>query len=455
MTHVPRALTTLVGVFQGGRSMTLRSRNSKAPTPLVDSTHSADAGRRKFLARGTTAIAAAAGAAVASQAGAQSAGADAPQWMKAPGTPMRAYGQPAKAEEAVRRTVGSAYGKISPGTGSSRTPLQSLHGTITPSGLHFERHHNGVPDVDPARHTLLIHGMVARPLSFTLRALDRYPTVTRTCFIECAGNSSPNTIPKLNPKANAQAIHGLVSCSEWTGVPLSLLLAEAGVDAKASWLLAEGADAAAMSRSIPLDKALDDAMIALYQNGERIRPEQGYPMRLLLPGWEGNMNVKWLRRIKVTNEATHTKDETSKYSDLQRDGKSRQFTFLMDVKSVITAPSAGSRLDGAGLYEISGIAWSGHGRVTRVEVSTDGGASWRDAELTGPVLAKSLTRFRLPWHWAGGSAQLQSRATDDKGNVQPTRAAWTALFSPAHRYHNNMIQTWAVGADGGVSNDYA
>ena len=410
--------------------------------------------RRVFLRRGTGAVAAAAGLGIAAKAAGQTGGADAPAWMRTPGEPMRAYGSPAKAEEPVRRIASSGYATVTPGAGASRTPLQSLHGTITPSGLHFERHHNGVPAVDPLKHTLLIHGMVARPLTFTLRALDRYPLVSRTCFIECAGNSGPNTLPKA-PAANAQAIHGLVSCSEWTGVPLAILLNEAGIDAKASWLLVEGADAAAMSRSVPLEKALDDALVALYQNGERIRPEQGYPMRLLLPGWEGNMNVKWLRRIKATDAPTHTKDETSKYADLLLDGRSRQFTFLMEVKSVITAPSAGGKLDGPGLYEISGIAWSGAGRIARVEVSTDGGASWRDAELGAPVLAKSVTRFRAPWRWDGAAARLQSRATDDRGSVQPSRAAWNAIYSAANRYHNNMIQTWAVAADGSISNVYA
>jgi sulfane dehydrogenase subunit SoxC len=410
--------------------------------------------RRALLRKGASAAAAAAGLGIAAKSAAQSAAIDAPPWMRTPGEPMRAYGSPAKAEEPVRRVASSAYAAVTPGAGASRTPLQSLRGTITPSGLHFERHHNSVPAVDPLEHTLLIHGMVARPLKFTLRALDRYPMVSRTCFIECAGNSGPNTLPKA-PAANAQAIHGLVSCSEWTGVPLAILLHEAGIDAKAGWLLVEGADAVAMSRSVPVDKALDDALVALYQNGERIRPEQGYPMRLLLPGWEGNMNVKWLRRIKATDAATHTKDETSKYTDLQRDGRSRQFTFVMDVKSLITSPSAGSALDGPGLYEISGIAWSGAGRIARVEVSTDGGASWRDAQIGAPVLAKSLTRFSMPWRWDGAPAHLQSRATDERGNVQPSRAAWNALYSAANRYHNNMIQTWAVAADGSVANVYA
>jgi sulfane dehydrogenase subunit SoxC len=238
-------------------------------------------------------------------------------------------------------------------------------------------------------------------------------------------------------------------------VPLSVLFEEAGIDPAAKWVYAEGADSAAMSRSVPLDKMLDDAMIALFQNGERIRPEQGYPMRLLLPGWEGNMNVKWLRQLKLTAEPMHSKDETSKYSDLMPDGKAQQFTFVLGVKSTITRPSFGLSMQGPGQYEISGVAWSGSGRIARVEVSTDGGATWQDARLQGPVHSKSVTRFRLPWTWNGGAALLQSRATDEKGNVQPGRKTWTAQYSPGNRYHNNAIQTWGVKADGSIENVYA
>ncbi len=331
--------------------------------------------------------------------------------------------------------------------------MQSLTGTITPNGLHFERHHNGVPEIDPLQHKLLIHGLVKRPLVLTPATLLRYPTVTRTCFVECAGNSGPNTLAKA-PQASCSAIHGLVSCSEWTGVPLALLLDEAGVEPGAKWFLAEGADSAAMSRSVLIEKAYDDAIVALYQNGERIRPEQGYPMRLLLPGWEGNMSVKWLRRLKLTEGPTHTKDETSKYTDLMPGGIARQFTFEMDVKSVITQPSGGLTMQGAGLYEISGLAWSGAGRIAKVEVSVDGGANWRQASLQAPVLSKAVTRFRLAWQWNGAPAMLQSRATDERGAVQLERGAWTANYSPAQRYHNSMIQTWQVNADGSVNNVY-
>jgi sulfane dehydrogenase subunit SoxC len=409
----------------------------------------ADARRRRFLAQSASAAGTLATAGAAVNAAAQ----EVPPWMKVPGTPMRAYGTPSKFEAAVQRPFASGYASVSPATGSSRTPHQALEGTITPNGLHFERHHNGVPDIDPAKHELLIHGMVNRPLVFNLATLSRYPMISRTYFVECAGNSGANAGPKP-PPLNAGGIHGLASTSEWTGIPLALLLNEAGVAAEAKWILAEGADSAAMTRSVPLAKCMDDAMIALYQNGERVRPEQGYPMRLLLPGWEGNMNVKWLRRIKVTEGPTHTKDETSKYSDLQTDGKARQFTFELGVKSVITFPSGGQKLDRRGWYEITGIAWSGAGRIAKVEVSADGGTNWREAALQGPILSKSFTRFRLPWDWNGAPALLQSRAIDEKGNVQPTRQTFVSQYVAGMNYHNHYIQTWAIGTDGSINNAF-
>ncbi|HZN23304.1 MAG TPA: sulfite dehydrogenase [Burkholderiales bacterium] len=431
----------------------LKTDEDEAAPPTAHASAASD--RRRFLARG----AALSAGVVTSAAGVPAFAADTPaiavpSWSKAPGTPMRTYGTPSRFEEPVKRVVASGYPKISPGTGSSLTPLQALEGTITPSGLHFERHHSGVPDIDPLQHHLVVHGLVKRPLKFSLETLLRYPLVTRTYFIECAGNSARNTGPQPL-QVSCGTIHGLVSTSEWTGVPVAQLLEEAGLEPSAKWLLADGADSAAMSRSVPLDKALDDAIIALYQNGERLRPEQGYPMRLLLPGWEGNMNVKWLRQLKLVPEPHHTKDETSKYSDLQPDGKSRQFTFVLGVKSVITHPSFGMTMTGHGLYEISGLAWSGTGRITRVDVSTDGGATWNPARLQTPVLAKSVTRFRIPWEWRGQAALLQSRAIDEKGNVQPTRSAWNALYSPGNRYHHNAIQTWSVKADGSIANVYA
>ena len=428
-----------------------KPESSQAIAPVQDAIVApADAKRRRFL----THSASVAGTLAAGGAVANAAAQEVPAWMKVPGAPMRTYGTPSKFEAPVQRPFASGYASVSPATGSSRTPHQSLEGTITPSGLHFERHHNGVPDIDPAKHELLIHGMVNRPLVFNLASLSRYPMISRTYFVECAGNSGPNAGPKP-PQTTAGGIHGLASTSEWTGIPLSLLLNEAGIAPGAQWILAEGADSAVMTRSVPLSKCMDDAMIALYQNGERVRPEQGYPMRLLLPGWEGNMNVKWLRRIKVTEGPTHTKDETSKYSDLQPDGKARQFTFELGVKSVITFPSFGHKLDRRGAYEITGIAWSGAGRIAKVEISADSGANWREAALQGPIFSKSFTRFRLPWDWNGTAAVLQSRATDEKGNVQPTRQAFVSQYVAGMNYHNHYIQTWAIAADGSISNVYA
>ena len=373
-------------------------------------------------------------------------------WMKELGSPFVGYGQPSKFEAKVVRTFTSLPGTT--GTGASRTPLQRLNGTISPNGLHFERHHSGIPDIDPDAHRLLIHGLVKRPLVYTVEALARYPTETRIAFIECGGNGGA-LYQKQPAQLDLQGLHGLVSCAEWTGVRLALLLEEAGVDPRAQWLLAEGADAASMSRSIPMAKAMDDALIALYQNGERVRPSNGYPMRLLLPGYEGNMNVKWLRRIKVSDGPTMTKDETSKYTILLPSGKALQFVFSIEAKSVITHPSPGLMLKGAGLYEISGLAWSGYGKISQVEISADAGKSWALAALQEPILPKALTRFRIPWRWDGGTAVLQSRATDSSGYVQPTHAALLAERGNRTIYHYNGITSWAVGVDGEVRHAYA
>jgi len=370
--------------------------------------------------------------------------------MRAPGAGMSAYGNRSRFEQGVERLVGPPA-RGTTGTGSSRTPLEKLTGIITPGALHFERHHSGIPDIDPAAHRVLIHGLVERPLIFSMDALHRYPMVSRILFLECSGNSRINLDAEPADRT-CGSLHGLVSCSEWTGIPLGILLEEAGVRADARWLLAEGSDAAAMSRSVPLAKARDDAMLALYQNGEALRPGQGYPIRLFLPGWEGNTSVKWLRRIKVTREPTMTKDETSKYTDLLPDGTAQMFTFPMGVKSLITSPSGGLSMQGPGLYEISGIAWSGAGRIRRVEVSADGGATWAEAALTEPVLAKALTRFRMAWRWDGGPAVLVSRAVDDAGEVQPTRAAIIAAKGVQFGFHNNAVQAWRVSPDNEVKN---
>jgi len=407
---------------------------------------------RRTLLRGALLSAGIAAAGTAIVDAQENVGADAPEWMKTPGRPFSAYGTPSKWQEKVQRIFTLGPGRA--GTGVSRTPLHLMEGTITPGGLHFERHHNGVPDIDPSRHELFIHGMVKRPLAFSLDAMMRYPMETRIYFVECAGNSGAYGAPQP-AQITAGELNGLISCSEWTGVRLSTLLAEAGVNKEAKWVIAEGGDAAAMSRSIPLQKCMDDAMVALYQNGEAIRPEQGFPMRLLLPGFEGNMNVKWLRRLNVIDEPVDARDETSHYTELMPGGKARQFMFAMSAKSAILKPSFGMNMKGAGLYEISGLAWSGAGRISKVEISADAGKTWALAALTAPVLPKALTRFRLPWQWDGRPSTLMSRATDEVGGTQPTRASWVAEYAPGQGYHNNGIQSWGVGADGTVKNVYA
>lgn len=380
------------------------------------------------------------------------AGAAREPWTSVPGTGMSESGPPSRYENHLKRVnVGSQPGTT--GAGSSRTPLEHLDGIITPSRLHFERHHSGIPDIDPDRHRLVIHGLVDRPLKFSVEALSRYPTVSRIQFLECSGNSGAMIAPEP-VQGPASQMHGLVSASEWGGVPLSALLDDVGIRAEARWVIAGGADAAMMSRSVPLDKILDDAIVALYQNGEPLRPSNGYPVRLFLPGWEGNMCVKWLRTLKLTDRPAMTKDETSKYSDLRDDGIAELFTFPMGVKSLITSPSPGLSLGAAGVYQVSGIAWSGGGRIRRVEVSADGGRSWADAALDEHVLPKCLTRFRSPWRWNGGPAVLMSRAIDESGSVQPTRAAVLEGRASNSFYHVNGIQAWQVGADGEVRNVY-
>ena len=282
----------------------------------------------------------------------------------------------------------------------------------------------------------------------------RYPMVSRTCFIECGGNS--NSGWRSNPiQSKAGYAHGLVSNAEWTGIPLKLLLEEACIKPSAKWVIAEGADAAALNISIPLEKLLDDALLALYQNGERIRPENGYPMRLVLPGWEGILNVKWLRQLRLTDAPIMSRDETSQYTELLPDGKARQFTFINEAKSLITSPSLGMMLpDNPGIYQITGLAWSGRGKISRVEVSADGGDSWLDAELQGPVLDKAFTRFNLPWHWQGEYAILQSRATDETGYVQPTREALIENRGKHGFYHYNAIVSWEITEDGDINHVY-
>src|SRR5439155_2345153 len=410
-----------------------------------------ETGRRGFLKRSAALVTGAASAGLAPGANAQ--GLAGQPWERVYGAGFTGYGQPSRFEQPVMRHIGRPYGDLAPGSGSALAPIESLEGILTPSGLHNIRSHSGTPDIDPKQHQLLLHGLVARPLMFGIDALLRYPMSTRILFLECAGNSNRALAPQPL-QLPAGAMHGNLSCSEWTGFPLRVLLEEAGLQPQAKWLLAEGADSAHMSRSIPIEKALDDAMIALYQNGERLRPEQGYPVRLLLPGWEGNMSVKWLRRLKATEGPTHTKDETSKYTDLLPGGRALQFTFEMGVKSVITKPSSTMKLPRIGVYEISSIAWSGAARIRRVEVSTDGGATWAEAALIREERPKALVRFRLPWEWTGSEAVLQSRASDEKGRVQPARKAWQAQYASGNSYHNHSIVSWGVSADGSVKNVY-
>lgn len=361
------------------------------------------------------------------------------------GTPLSGYGERSEFVKSVRTTRQSK----TPEAGSSASPLADQFGIITPSALHYERHHAGVPRIDPERHTLLIHGLVERPLVLTMADLRRLPSVSRIHFLECGGNSGSEWQVKKGP--DVQRSYGLASCSEWTGVPLRLLLDMVRLKPEAKWMIAEGADACRMQRSVPLVKNLDDAMLAYGQNGEPLRPEQGFPLRLLTPGWEGNIQVKWLRRLHVTAEPYYVRDETSRYSDLMPDGKARIFTLMQEAKSVITFPSGGHRLPSPGAFEITGLAWTGQGRITRVEITFDGGQSWRDAQLDQPVLPKAFTRFRLPWTWDGKPAVIASRATDETGYLQPTGEELIAVRGRNSGFHFNGIKFWNVNPDGSVT----
>jgi sulfane dehydrogenase subunit SoxC len=422
---------------------------------------------RRALLRGGAAMAGAIGAAVASRASAADAKADGgllqePPWSREPGELVPPYQTPSRFEEKVVRILSNPKGE--PRTQHARTPHHLLNGTITPNGLHFTIVHEGIPDIDPGQHKLVIHGLVKQPKLWNLETLARYPMVTRPTFVECGGNSAP-MFSNEPVQATVQGLHGLVSCAEWTGVRLSTLLEETGIDPRAKWVVAEGADAPALDRSVPLKKCLDDAMIALYQNGERLMPGNGYPMRLLLPGYEGNMNIKFLRRLKLVDQPALSYYEARNYSPLLPSGKAYQFYFVQEVKSFITQPSPGLNLKDKGFYEISGIAYSGNGRISKVMVSADGGKSWGDAVLQEPVLSKAFTRFRMPWRWDGGPAVLQSRAWDEAGNVQPLRAQFIAERGETKvpvksafafpNQHYNSITSWGVDTKGEVKHVYA
>ena len=407
--------------------------------------------RRSFLAGGASLLALGTTAMVTGRVGAESL--SVPEPMRVPGRLPSPYG--ARSPYETEERLGGAGVDAPRGWGAnaqhnthSLTPLASLHGIVTPSSLHFERHHNGVPAIDPAQHRLLIHGLVERPLILTREELERFPSTSRLAFVECSGNTAVGWREERD--VTVQESHGLTSTSEWTGVKLATLLEAVGMKREATWMLAEGSDAAGLDRSVPLtEEVLREALVCYGQNGEALRPEQGYPLRLILPGFEGNINVKWLRRLKLASAPFMTRWETSKYTDLMPDGKAYQFTLVMEAKSVITSPSGGHRVE-PGLHEIRGLAWSGRGRITSVDVSVDGGHTWRQATLQEPVLPKCHTRFRLPWRWDGREATVQSRCTDETGYVQPSRHALVAARGYHSSYHYNAIHSWRVSPDGSV-----
>ncbi len=375
-----------------------------------------------------------------------------PEWSRTLGAPVLAspYGVPSKYEANVKRRESPGLTRT-PHSSVAFTPLQNLFGIVTPSGLHFERHHAGMPDVDPHQHRLMIHGLVANPRIYTMDDIVRFPSVSRVHFIECGANTGMEWGNVAVP--TVQYTHGMLSCSEWTGVLLGTLLDEAGIDRKkAKFVLAEGADGASLTRTIPIELAVDDVMVCYGQNGEMLRPEQGYPLRLLVPGVQGVSSVKWLRRIEVGDAPWNTREESLHYVDLMPGGKHRQYTWIQEAKSVITTPSGGQVLLDRGYHEITGLAWSGRGKVKRVDVSTDGGRNWRTAKLQEPVMAKALTRFRIDWTWDGGPALLQSRVMDDTGFVQPMIRQLRAVRGTRSIYHNNAIQTWRVDTTGEVTN---
>jgi sulfane dehydrogenase subunit SoxC len=411
--------------------------------------------RRGFL---RTALAAGGATALAGPAAVAGAGKPANQPQKIPdwtrflgdGVAVRKYGKPSKHEaHAIRRDV--AWLTATPQSSVSFTPLHELDGVITPNGLCFERHHAGIAELDPADYRLILHGLVDKPLIFTLDDIKRMPRVNRAYFCECAANSGMEWRgAQLN---GAQFTHGMVHCVMYTGVPLKLLLAEAGVKPSARWLLLEGGDAAAMTRSLPLQKALDDALVAYRMNGEMLYPENGYPVRMVIPGWEANMWVKWLRRIEVGDQPWHQREETSKYTDLLGNGTARRFTLVMDAKSVITNPSPQAPLNHkSGFTVLSGLAWSGRGKITRVDVSLDGGRNWRPAKIDGAAWDKALTRFYYELDWDGRELLLQSRAMDETGYVQPSKSELRKHRGVSSIYHNNGIQTWHVHKNGEVEN---
>ena len=422
------------------------SDNSKGFTPS----------RRQFLAG-----AAAAGAGSAVAGAAQAAGPDpliteVQEWASGLGDGVDAtpYGLPISYEsDVIRRNV--EWLTADTISSINFTPIHALDGTITPQGCAFERHHSGAIELKKEDYRLMINGLVDTPLVFTYADLERFPRENRVYFCECAANSGMEWAgAQLN---GAQFTHGMIHNMEYSGVSLRTLLEEAGLDAagdlKDKWVYVEGADASSNGRSIPMDKALDDVLVAFKANGEALRKEHGYPVRLVVPGWEGNMWVKWLRRIEVTNGPVESREETSKYTDTLADGTSRKWTWEMDAKSVVTSPSPQSPIThGKGPLVITGLAWSGRGHITGVDVSIDGGKTWNEARLAAPGTDKALTRFYLDIDWDGQEMFLQSRARDSSGYVQPTKTQLRDVRGLNSIYHNNSIQTWWVKANGEAEN---
>src|SRR6185369_4845359 len=429
-------------------------RVHRAPENFLDAAQIAEvqAGRRDFL-RGAFVAAAALGAGrtVAAEVG-DPAILNLPEHSRSLGQPVaaRGYGLPSQHEKNLQRRESPGLTRVG-GSSVSFAPLQGLFGIITPNGLHFERHHQGWWDIDPAQHRLMVMGLVREAKVYTMDDLMRLPAVSRMHFIECGANTGMEWGNVAVP--TVQYTHGMLSCCEFTGVKLSTLLDDCGFDRKkGKFVLAEGADGSSLTRTIAMERALDDVMVAWAMNGEMLRPENGYPLRLVAPGLQGVSWVKWLRRLKVGDEPFGTKDEVLHYVDLMPDGTLRQYTSIQECKSVITSPSGGQTLLDKGYYNVTGLAWSGRGRVKRVDVSFDGGRNWRTARLESPVLPKCLTRFNIDWVWDGGEAILQSRAMDETGYVQPRINQLRAVRGTRSIYHNNAIQSWKVAESGEVSN---
>jgi sulfane dehydrogenase subunit SoxC len=448
----------------GGGRLLKAPENFIGPDGVRAVFREAKAGRRDFIRNAFAgAMAAAAAPAVLAQASAPPAGGGDPNIVDLPahsrglGQPVATdgYGKPSKYESHVQRRQSPGLTQTAQAS-VSFAPLQSLFGIVTPSGLHFERHHQGWWDIDPTRHRLMVNGsdaaLVKTPKVFTMDELMRLPSVSRFHFIECGANSGMEWGNVAVP--TCQYTHGMLSCSEFTGVPLKILFELCGVDSKRGrYVLAEGADGSSMTRTVPMELVESGEVLVAYgQNGEMLRPENGYPLRLVVPGVQGVSWVKYLRRLEVGDMPYGTKDEVVHYVDLMPDGRHRQYTSTQECKSVITMPSGGQVLLDKGYYQITGLAWSGRGKVKRVDVSVDGGRNWRSARLQAPVMDKCLTRFTLDWTWDGKPALLQSRATDETGHVQPTYAQLRALRSTRSIYHNNAVQTWLLQENGEVGN---